>query len=769
MPVRARLGLALVLALAPVLIVGAIEASLSAQRDAREHQAELAAAAERSAATARARIAAAEVLLQTLTPGSVGYQCATRLAEIKNRIPGYDNLIRFDEQGRVSCSAAGAPADPVRATRPWFAALANGAPITVTSQGGVPYADRPAILANVRALDDQGKFEGVLTAVIDLASLRPQTIDAFLPANSQVAITDSAGRTLSTTSTAAFPDDLGRHLAQASAGDSVMWAETDRRGYPRVFTSAPLVDGEAFVVLSAPTQTTLSWAVINPISAILLPTLAFLFPLLAVGFVADRGVVRWVYYLRRISAIYAGGRYSVRPTRTADAPPEFRQLAQTMGAMAETIAARDATLRQSLIEKEDLLREIHHRVKNNLQVISSLLNLQERTLVDPSARAAMSDTRQRISALALIYRTLYQGPDLRRVELRGFLDELIAQTLLSESVGGAPIRTELDIEELEMDADNLAPLALFAVEAITNAKKHGLDHGGVLSVTLHVTGDKAELVICDTGAPGAPPPQVGEGVGRTLMTAFARQLRGEVCFVPNKNGGLTARLAFGPHPGPSTPDLNGVLQQGRTVHPASSFRETDRAILTERVGERGFAVVIGVADGRPLVAHAPILLDGDRMRFHLSAANPLTGALRESGRAMAVITGDDAYVSPDWYEMADQVPTWNYLSVEIEGAVRVLTREEAALLLDDLSARYEAWLKPKPPWTRAKMDPAKFEALLSGIVGFEMPVERFEGITKLSQNKPPAEAARIAEALGKLNDDGARRIARRMVNRLAES
>jgi two-component sensor histidine kinase len=544
MPVRARLGLALVVALAPVLIVAAIQSSLAARRESHELQAELAASAERSAATARARIAAAEVLLQTVTPGSVGYQCATRLAEVKGRIPGYDNLIRFDEQGRVECSAADAPADPLRASRPWFAALAAGAPITVTSQGGVSYADRPAILASVRALDEQGKFEGVLTAVIDLASLRPQTLDRFLPATSQVAITDAAGHILSATNPPAFPNNLGGHLSHGSADDSQMWLETDRGGGERIFTSAPLVDSEAYVVLSAPSRGALSWAEFNPVSAIVLPALAFLLPLMAVGFVADRGIVRWVDYLRRISAIYARGRYTVRPKRTESAPPEFRQLAQSMGAMAETIAARDATLRQSLEEKEDLLREVHHRVKNNLQVISSLLNLQERSLSDPSARTAMSDTRQRISALALIYRTLYQGPDLKSVELRSFLDELIAQTLLSESVGGAPIRTELNIEPLEMDADNLAPLALFAVEAVTNAKKHGLDRGGVLTVSLHVSGDKAELTICDTGAPGAPTPKVGEGVGRTLMTAFARQLRGEVCFMANKTGGLTTRLAF---------------------------------------------------------------------------------------------------------------------------------------------------------------------------------------------------------------------------------
>src|SRR5471030_3314586 len=93
--------------------------------------------------------------------------------------------------------------------------------------------------------------------------------------------------------------------------------------------------------------------------------------------------------------------------------------------MAKTIAARDADLKEALAHKDALMREIHHRVKNNLQIISSLLNMQQRALVDPAARAAISDTRQRITALALIYRALYQSPDLRRVDLREFLEELV--------------------------------------------------------------------------------------------------------------------------------------------------------------------------------------------------------------------------------------------------------------------------------------------------------------------------------------------------------
>jgi transcriptional regulator len=204
------------------------------------------------------------------------------------------------------------------------------------------------------------------------------------------------------------------------------------------------------------------------------------------------------------------------------------------------------------------------------------------------------------------------------------------------------------------------------------------------------------------------------------------------------------------------------------LHPAPTFHEYDGDALRARVAERGFALIVGVDQGRPLVAHAPVLLSGDELRFHLSAANPLTSALAASPRALAVVTGADAYVSPDWYGLPDQVPTWNYVSVEIEGAVRALDRDGTCALLDELARRHEAALAPKPPWTRAKMAPDRFEAMLRAIVAFAMRVERLQGITKLSQNKSREAMAGVARALSGLEDAGAKTIAGLMFKSLPE-
>ncbi|HEX7740958.1 MAG TPA: hypothetical protein VF442_00765, partial [Sphingobium sp.] len=116
--IRVRLTAALAAALLPVLMLGGLQSAIGFQREGMTLRQNLGFAAERSAATARARMESADVLLQTLAPGAIGFQCQKRLEQVTTRIPGYLNLVRFDRQGRVVCAAGGVPADLARAERP---------------------------------------------------------------------------------------------------------------------------------------------------------------------------------------------------------------------------------------------------------------------------------------------------------------------------------------------------------------------------------------------------------------------------------------------------------------------------------------------------------------------------------------------------------------------------------------------------------------------------------------------------------------------------
>ena len=550
--IRVRMTAALAAALLPVLLLGIAQSAIAFNREGATLRQNLVFAAERSAATARTRMEGAEILLQTLAPGAIGFQCATRLGEVAHRITGYANLVRFDRLGRVACAAADVPTDPQRAERPWFHRLASGDQLVITRDPHSTPATEPAVLAAVPALTPDGGFDGAFAAVITLASLRPSVTDPTLPAHSEVALVDGAGHYISQTRPSAFTPLPGDWRATLRTKGADVWYGRDALGQRRVYSSAPVAGEEVFVVLSASSPGLLSWARLNPLSGVVFPLLTFLLALVAVTAVSERVVIRWIAYLQRIASLYARGRFSVRPVQSDRMPPEIRDLAETLEQMADGIVGRDASLRDSLAQKDELMREIHHRVKNNLQVISSLLNMQQRALTDPAAQAAMSDTRQRITALALIYRALYQGPDLKRVDLRPFLEELTAQLVSSEVLRGPGVRTELTVDALVIDPDRLAPLALFAVEAITNAQKHAFrDRGGLLTLSFTVRGDEAELEISDDGeaAEGA---LAASGVGRTLMTAFARQLRGRSELVRNANGGVTARLIF-PTPSADAP------------------------------------------------------------------------------------------------------------------------------------------------------------------------------------------------------------------------
>jgi two-component sensor histidine kinase len=549
MTIRFRLGLALALALMPILALGVVQAVSEFHHDSHMRRVLLTQAASRSATVAQDRINGAVALLQSLTPQAVGSDCNPRMAAILKEMNGYGNIVRLDSNGRLKCAAASVPVNANRAKLPWFVSLKAGSRIALARALKAP---EPALIAAVRAQRPDSGFDGAMVALLKLASIRPNLSDPTLPTNTAATVITAQGDVLAQTDPRAYAALPRDWLQRASQAGGLFYSAKDRSGAMRDFASAPLLNKDVFVVLSAPAPGMFYWARSNPFSSIVYPLLAWIAAWAAVWIVTERVVIRWLAYLDRIAAIYAKGRFSVRPVQAENAPAEIRALALTLDAMAEGIVARDLSLRESLAQKDAMMREIHHRVKNNLQVITSLLNMQQRALKDPAARVAMSDTRQRITALALIYRALYQSPDLRRVDVRQFLEELIAQ--LTSGEGGRPsqIRTELQADELEIDPDKLAPLALFAVEAITNARKHAFGPGGgLIKVRFQVGAEEVMLEIVDDGQGELELPATA-GVGRTLMSAFARQLRGRAEIEPAPGCGVAARLIF-PTPEPMTP------------------------------------------------------------------------------------------------------------------------------------------------------------------------------------------------------------------------
>lgn len=188
------------------------------------------------------------------------------------------------------------------------------------------------------------------------------------------------------------------------------------------------------------------------------------------------------------------------------------------------------------------------------------------------------------------------------------------------------------------------------------------------------------------------------------------------------------------------------------MHPNPAFRPRlnaadERMLLESLLREIGFGMVFLTTPDGPRAAHTPLFSTSDgAVQFHLANGNALTPHL-EGNNALAVVNGPDGYVSPDWYDDPAQVPTWNYVSVEIEGPVRRMDDDGLTALLDDLTERQEAKLAPKQPWHRDKMGAETFAKMRGAITGFEMEVKAWRPTLKLSQNKSAEDHEAVAAAL----------------------
>ena len=183
------------------------------------------------------------------------------------------------------------------------------------------------------------------------------------------------------------------------------------------------------------------------------------------------------------------------------------------------------------------------------------------------------------------------------------------------------------------------------------------------------------------------------------------------------------------------------------MHPNSLFRVDDRALLESLIAEIGFGTVFAETPDGPRVAHVPLVSTGEGViHFHLARGNALTRHI--AGRtALAVVNGPDAYVSPRWYTDRGQVPTWNYVALELEGPVRQLDYDGLHGLLEAIGERQEVRIEAGTPWRPEDVPQDLWDKLAKGIVGFELAVRAWRPTFKLSQNKPPEERLRVADAL----------------------
>lgn len=270
----------------------------------------------------------------------------------------------------------------------------------------------------------------------------------------------------------------------------------------------------------------------------LFPILMWLASLLVAYLTINNLVLRHLSRLSTRMERYRSGQPMADFALNDDAPAELREIADSYNHLLERVAQDQASLEDSVREKELLLREIHHRVKNNLQLISSILNMQMRSVEDVAAKQVLRRVQDRVMSLSSIHRALYTETALDVVRVDQILEEIISGVADVGIAGAHKVMVKTDFAPVSLDPDQAVPLLLLATEAMTNAAKYvGVPDGRApeIDVSLVETaGDYVAFHVANTRGPGTDVAFAedaeadGSGLGARLIKAFASQLGGTV-------------------------------------------------------------------------------------------------------------------------------------------------------------------------------------------------------------------------------------------------
>src|SRR6185503_1942569 len=368
------------------------------------------------------------------------------------------------------------------------------------------------------------------------------------PEGAVAGIFDSAGTLIASNSRAAAQEIFGTRVRAASVRSELL-SSYGPDGTAYSYTVVPLPGEFAYAAYAMRDSDLFTGTYLHVATDLLLPVLMLGAASLAIWIATDRLVTRWIVYLRRIASAYGHGHYAIRPVALEEAPSEFRLLGETFSSMAAAVQDRDRRLREAVAQKSLLIKETHHRVKNNLQIVMSLLSLQAGQMKEPAVQGALRQAQVRVNALALVHRIRHEIEELDAINLKSLIEDLAYQIQEGFGADRRDLTLELEVASRQVPSDLAVPLTLFTVEALTNAFKHAYppgQRGSVIRLSLMPVDDgKLRLAVEDDGI-GPPPAGAGRGggIGSRLIEAFAQQVGGVTRTRARPGGGTIVELLF---------------------------------------------------------------------------------------------------------------------------------------------------------------------------------------------------------------------------------
>lgn len=524
---RKRFIIALILAIVPFALLSAGQAVWRLVRAHDAAREALVAAAEASTGRESNILAGAETLLRSMEAQdavrSGGADCRDVLASAVDGLTYISNMSRLDAAGRVVCSARPVPEHlRDRSGQAWWADIQNRDTFVISEQHVAPATGHQILTAAIPLKTAEGARDGALALGISVEFLAGLMRDRRLPEGAFAALIDKEGKVIASSDHAlaaalfAAPELEDDHrLLRANDSEKRRW----------LIATAPLAAGDLTLAFAERETALFAWSYVDVAATIVLPMVMAAVIFIAIWYAANRFVLRWIAYLERVARAYGKGHFALKPAEAAaDAPEEIRTLAGAMGEMAENIRQRDAGLRQALEQRTMMMREIHHRVRNNLQIVGSLLQIEARRIEEPEARAALKLTQTRINAIALAHRTLEEVDAGTRVNINRLLTDLAYMLHDAFNTGADPQSVQVDAPDMLVETDIAVPLALLLVEQIGAISRDAIAAGlPRLDLRIAATSDGEALTLTlVNAAAGAPEPSRLS----VFAEAYLRQLRG---------------------------------------------------------------------------------------------------------------------------------------------------------------------------------------------------------------------------------------------------